>query len=1225
MNYEKLTKAELIEEIRRLRGIAGNYDTLVTEEKSTLGVDSEDLLKLFDTASRVAMVTTDKDGIITFMNSGAEQLSGYKREETVGKLRPFVWHDAEELSQYGRKLSKEMNQEISPEEAINYHARRGGNDEGIWTFVKKDGERTTVKLNITSKFDADGNLIGFIALAIDISEQVNAEKKLRDINQKLRENNLFIESIINSTPDVIYIYDLLDQKNIYSNHTIQDALGYSEREIAEMGSDVLPKLFHPDDFQTYINEIYPKYFELEDGELLTHEYRMKHKKGHWNWLFAREMVFSRTDKGKAKTIFGIIQNIHRRKEAESKLLQSRENLKKAEKIARLGNWQWNIWDNSIIWSDQVYEIFGLPRDTPVNYETYLERVHPDDRDRLGGIIKAAVEKKEDYIIDHRIVRVDGEIVYVRGLGEVKTDDNGNPLTLFGTVQDITEIKKTEQELRDSEERYRLMAGNSTDMISRHNPAGEYLYASPSAFNLLGYKPEELIGRGAYEFFHPEDFEIIRKSHETAVDVNKPTTITYRIRRKDGEYIWFETTNKTVMNETGEIKEIVTVSRDVTNRKLAEDQVKKSLALLRAIFISVNEGVIAFDVDNNLTNYNPQFLEIFAIDEDDIDIYDQSELFEFLSEKIIGHDEFLTKVFSIIDLEDSEVVFDIHLKNKKVIEISSKPQIIGNQNSGRLWTFTDITDKIRNRDKLLWYTKDLELAKTKLEEKTSQLEHTVRELKEARHTAEQATRAKSMFLANMSHEIRTPMNAILGFSELLSKSITDRRHSRYLEAISSSGKSLLSLINDILDLSKIEAGKLELAYEPIDIKSVTDDIRNIFQLAVEEKNLRLEFKIDEDLPPGLVFDETRLRQILFNLVGNAVKFTDSGQIKVSASKTRELADESRICMALSVEDSGIGIPEQQKEKIFESFMQQEGQSNRKYGGTGLGLTITKRLVEMMGGDISVESEPGRGSVFTVKFSEVDIASMEKRRSRHLADDNADIEFRPATILVVDDIAINRDLIINILDNFDFRVLEAENGAEAINIARIERPDFIMMDMKMPVMDGYEATRKMKEIDYLKNVPIVAVTASAMKQSEDLIKDLCDGYLKKPLNQSDLIEELKKHISYAISKPEEITEEKDISGSIREIIKDRHSELRPLLDYMNNSIVPRLRELGTGFVIDDVEAFGRELILLGESYKLNHLKEYGSELIDHAVSFDINGIESILHKLGHLIDELEKNIH
>lgn len=388
-----------------------------------------------------------------------------------------------------------------------------------------------------------------------------------------------------------------------------------------------------------------------------------------------------------------------------------------------------------------------------------------------------------------------------------------------------------------------------------------------------------------------------------------------------------------------------------------------------------------------------------------------------------------------------------------------------------------------------------------------------EIIQSRKAAEQANKTKSEFLASMSHEIRTPMNAILGFSEILFNNLPDEKSRSYLSGILSSGKTLLHLINDILDLSKIEAGQMEIFLEPTIIEGIFTEIGKIFSTKLIEKQLDFEIKIADDFPKVIMIDDVRLRQILFNLVGNAVKFTYSGSITLEVKFKPAANDDKHIDILINVSDTGIGIPKSHQESIFDSFVQVETDNARQHGGTGLGLAITSKLVRMMNGEISVVSEPGKGSTFTVAFNNLEVTDTQPDRKNMFEWIDKEISFDPATILVIDDVAFNRELVKSFLINFELNVLEASSGLEGVKMATLYKPDLILMDLRMPGMTGYQATNALKEQPETANIPCIAFTASTLKHDEAAIRELFDDYLLKPLTRNDIIDSLLKFLPHS----------------------------------------------------------------------------------------------------------------
>jgi len=541
------------------------------------------------------------------------------------------------------------------------------------------------------------------------------------------------------------------------------------------------------------------------------------------------------------------------------------------------------------------------------------------------------------------------------------------------------------------------------------------------------------------------------------------------------------------------------------------------------------------------------------------------------------------------------------------------------------SFNSMLHEIHIRDQ------ELECHRQHLEEKvshrTSELLSLNKDLERARKEADDANQAKSEFLANMSHEIRTPMNAILGFTELLGKKILSDEQKRWLQSISSSGKTLLSLINDILDLSKIEAGRMVLDYRPVNPRSIFSDIINIFKTKCEKKQVTFETEVASDLHESLVLDETRLRQILFNIVGNAVKFTEKGYIRLSVRQQYSKPDKSALDLIFSVEDTGIGIREDQQKVIFDAFRQQIGQSHAQYGGTGLGLAITRRLVEMMGGQIQLSSEPGKGSTFSILLKDVAVASVVPKMTRPVLE-LADIQFVPATILSVDDVETNRLLLKDFLAPYSITIVDAENGAQAIEMARKVRPKLIFMDMKMPVMDGYTATKLIKADKELASIPVIALTASVMKDNLHEIETAgCNDLLQKPVGSEDVIRTLMKYLDY-----QNLSEiDQEISSKTLDVSDDSVSNVSPevspekmkaLIQQLKGNLYNTWKQTSEQFIFTDIENFGQTMISLGEQYQVNMVRSWGQQLVDQAKSFDMEALPETLAAYSELIERLEK---
>ena len=531
--------------------------------------------------------------------------------------------------------------------------------------------------------------------------------------------------------------------------------------------------------------------------------------------------------------------------------------------------------------------------------------------------------------------------------------------------------------------------------------------------------------------------------------------------------------------------------------------------------------------------------------------------------------------------------------------------------------------------------------------SKELSRSREELKKAKEVAEKANKEKSVFLSNMSHEIRTPLNGVIGFSDLLKNLPLGEMQKQYVENINVSAHSLLGIINDILDFSKIEAGKLELELLKEDVIKLVNDAINIVKFQAENKRLSLKLTVEPHIPRYALVDVVRLRQVLVNLLGNAIKFTEKGEVKLELTFTGD--DNERGIYNFSVQDTGIGISEEKKEKLFKAFSQADVSITRKYGGTGLGLAISAMLVNKMGGKIEVISEPGKGTTFffsietTLFYQEDDDKSAEQENEQK---EMFSTELT-STILIAEDVNINMQLIKAIVERFfpNCKIIPAQNGKQAYDLTKTNHVDLILMDVQMPVMNGLEATTKIREDESisLRHIPIIALTAAAVK--EDIQKCLdagMDDFLTKPILQTDFYEKVSKQLtneptktrnSQSVPKSSEdglkqvtCIEGVDFDEGLRRLNNNRDLYLQLLKGYATQSLSD-LQELKDSLCNHTTESVAIAHRIKGLAFNLsvNKIGQTAADIEQALKRDETDTLDSKLQALSKEAEDFEKSVN
>ena len=788
-----------------------------------------------------------------------------------------------------------------------------------------------------------------------LSEEYKAlNDQLKDALEKTENSEEKLRSILENSTNVFFRHNTAHELT-YLSPQIKNVLGYTPEEAKIKWMRL-----------TTDNPINKRGYELtvkaiESGKPQEpYELELFHKSGSKVYIEVREAPLVKN--GKTVAVVGALVDITKRKIALEKLLENRYYLKKAQEIGKIGTWELDIKKDILRWTEENYKIFEIPENQSLNTEKFFKCVHPDDKEFVMKSWNNAL-RGEEYNIEHKLL-VNDKVKWVREKAQVEFNDDGEPFKAIGFTQDITERKKSEQELRDSETRFKSYVESAPDGIFLVNDKGEYIDVNPSACRITGYSKSELL--------------------------NMNITDLVPIEKRNNSRERFEH-----LKEKGELK-----------------------------------GVTMFVTKNNERRY-------WSID---------------------------------------------------AVKLSEK-EFLGFARDFTVQQHAEQKIKAQNEE---------------LEKSLAQIKRTTEELTIAKERAEESDRLKSAFLANMSHEIRTPMNGILGFIDLLlSAKVSGEKRSQYLSMMQKSGDRLLYTINDIIEISKIEAGQIVNKAAPENINEILSFFHSFFMHEAERKGLKLKLKTALDDKTLINIDRTKLEIIITNLIKNALKFTAKGEIEFGYHKKDDQLE-------FFVKDTGVGIPENRMDAIFDRFVHADLNISRPYEGSGLGLSIAKAYTEMLGGKINATSEVGKGSTFffTIAYEPVQLEDISLNTAEEDKKENS-VHGEEKLILVAEDDDTSKALLESILSAEKFRLVYTKNGKETIEMCR-NNPDIdmILMDLKMPFLDGYEATKILREFF---DKPIIAQTAYALPgDREKAIAAGCNDYITKPLKSNELLDMIRKHL-------------------------------------------------------------------------------------------------------------------
>jgi len=772
------------------------------------------------------------------------------------------------------------------------------------------------------------------------------------------------------------------------------------------------------------------------------------------------------------------------------------------------------------------------------------------------------------------------------------------------MRNVTEQRRAEKALRESEERFRAALEQAPAGMAHLDLSGRILIANQKLCQIVGYSQEELAGRSISEITHPDDVATDMRNLRALIDgAVQGYSREKRYVRKDGTSMWVSLTASLVRDPAGTPQCVLGVIADISDRRKAEAALQNSLDRYRFLADAIPQMVFTATPNGFADYHNRGWLEYTGQNTE--------------TARGMG---WQSAVY-FVDYDAYHDAWAASMATGQAFQAEARIRRADGAYRWHLSRATPMRDGQGNIDQWVGTCTDIEEHKQAEAELERRVLARTADASEQALRARQANRAKSEFLAMMSHEIRTPMNVIVGLADLLWESVMPTDQREYVRMLRKASEALLTVINDVLDLSAVEAGRLEIQHVEFDLPVALESVLSVMQSRADGRGLRLVCDDAADIPKHLIGDPDRLRQILINLIGNAIKFTERGSVTLSI---RTVGGTGPGGLTFSVSDTGIGIPPEKQALVFESFTQADSSITREYGGTGLGLTISRRLVELMQGRIWVESEPGRGSTFsfTIPFdirtggeptaggSETAAATVPGRNPEPSPPEQAGSTRR---ILLVDDSIDNVFVMKEFLKGTDYFIDVADNGAEALRRVKAHEYDAVLMDVQMPVLDGHTATRIIRLWEAERQtppVPILALTAHALhSEVEKSMQAGCTAHLTKPIQRQTLLAALATHVRKPALRRIAVTAPEGFEDLSRDYLARRKGSLAGLRDSVQSGD------------FDQVRRMAHDIKGTGASYGFPPLTDAARALEQAAIARDLEQMEGALRSMEDYLGAVE----